>query len=67
MCSVFEVKILTTSSSLSESDRLETLRFLMMDKISLMNATSSSLFFIIENLNELMFSLMIGMDTVRGV
>jgi len=62
---VFEASILTTSSSLSMSDKLETLRFLMKNEISLMNNASSSLFFMIENLDKLMFSSAIGMKIVR--
>ena len=37
-----------------------------MDEISLMNEASSSLFFAIENLDELTFSSMMEMETVRG-
>ena len=65
-CSVFEASMLITSSSLSISDKLEMFRFLIMDETSLMNNAFSSLFFVIENLDELMFSSMIGMETVRG-
>jgi len=63
---VFEASVLTTFSGLSMSDRSETLRFLMMDETSLINITSSSLFFMIENLDELMFSFVMGIETVRG-
>jgi len=38
----------------------------MMDETSLMNVASSSLFFEIENLDELMFSSAMEMETVRG-
>ena len=64
--SVFEASMLITSSSLSMSDKLATSRFLIMDEISLMNEASSSLFFAIENLDELTFSSMMEMETVRG-
>jgi len=58
--SVYKANVLTMSSSLSMS------RFLIIDKTSLMNDASSSLFFAIENLDELIFSSAIGMKTVRG-
>ena len=64
---VFEASVLTSFSSLSLSDRSETLRFLMMDETSLINITSSSLFFMIENLDELMFSSAMGIETIKGV
>ena len=64
--SVFEVRVLTISSSLLMSDKLEISRFLIAYKTSLTNAVSSSLFFAIENLDEVMFSSVIGMETVRG-
>jgi len=47
------------------SDILETSRFLMMDEISLMNKAFSSLFFVIDNLDELMFVSAIRIETVR--
>jgi len=47
------------------SDTLETSRFLMMDETSLMNKASSSLFFAIDNLDELMFASAIRIKTVR--
>jgi len=37
-----------------------------MDETSLMNDASSLLFFTIENLDKLIFSSAIGMETVRG-
>ena len=64
--SVFEASMLITSSSLSMSDKLATLRFLIMDETFLMNEASSSLFFAIENLDELTFSSIMEMETVRG-
>jgi len=64
--SVYEANVLTTFSSLLMSDKLETSRFLIMDKTSLMNDTSFSLFFTIEDLYELIFSSAMGMETVRG-
>ena len=65
--SVFEVSILTTSVSLSILNKLAMLRFLIMNEISLINEASSSLFFAIENLDKLMFSSVMGMETVRKV
>ena len=59
--SVYKANVLTMSLSLSM------LRFLIIDKTSLMNDASSSLFFAIENLDELIFSSVIEMKTVRGV
>lgn len=65
--SVFEASVLTTFSSLLMLDRSEMLRFLMMDEMSLMNEAFSLLFFMIDNLDELMFASMMGIETVRGV
>ena len=65
--SVFEVSILTTSVSLSILNKLAMLRFLIMNEISLINEASSSLFFAIENLDKLMFSSVMGIETVRKV
>jgi len=62
---MFEMRVLTTFSSLSMTDKLEMSRFLMTDEMSLMNKSSSSLFFIIENLDVLMFSSTIGMKIMR--
>ena len=64
---VFEASVLTMFSSLLMLDKSDMLRFLMMDETSLINIASSSLFFGIENLDKLMFSLAIEMETVRGV
>jgi len=47
------------------SDKSEMYRFLIMDEISLIYNASSSLFFTIENLDELTSSFAIGMETVR--
>jgi len=63
--SVYEANVLTMSSSFLMLDKLETSRFLIMDKTSLMNNASSSLFFTIENLNELIFSSAMGIETIR--
>jgi len=63
---MFEVRVLTTFSSLSMTDKSEMLRFLMTDEMSLMNESSFSLFFMIENLDVLMFSFTMGMEIVRG-
>jgi len=64
---MFEVRVLTTFSSLSMTDKSEMSRFLMTDEMSLMNESSFSLFFMIENLDVLMFSFTMGMEIVRGV
>ena len=64
--SIFNVRELITSSSLLISDKSEILRFLIAYETSLIKAVSSSLFFAIENLDETMFSSVIGMETVRG-
>ena len=66
-CSIDTVRVLTTFSSLLLSDKSEVLRFLRAVAISLMNNSSSLLFFAIENLNVMMFSSVIGMVIVRGV
>ena len=61
------VRVLTTFSSLSLSDKLEMLRFLRADATSLINNFSSLLFFAIENLDVIMFSSIMGIVIVRGV
>ena len=66
MYSVFEANVLITFLSLLISDKLEMLRFLIMDETSLMNDASSLLFFAIKNLDKLIFSSTMGMETVRG-
>ena len=48
------------------SDISETSRFLMIDEMFLMNKASSSLFFIIDNLDELMFVSAMRIKIVRG-
>jgi len=58
--------VLTTFSSLSLSDRSEVSRFLRENATSLMNDSSSSLFFAIENLDVIMFSSVMGMVIVKG-
>ena len=63
--SMFDAKELTISSSLLIFDKLEITRFLIVYEMSLMKAISSSLFFVIENLNKMMFSFIIGMKIVR--
>ena len=65
--SILNTRELVVSLSLSISDRLETSMLLMMDDTSLMKFSSSSLFFVIENLDVMMFSSAIGTDTVIGV
>ena len=64
--SMFDVRRLTMSSSLSQSVRLEVLRFFMTVVTSLTNVISSLLFFDMESLDELTFSSTMGIDTVRG-
>ena len=64
--SIFNMRELITSSSLLISDKSEILRFLTAYETSLIKAVFSSLFFAIENLDETMFSSVIGMETVRG-
>ena len=63
---MFEVRVLKLFSSLSMTDKLEMSRFLIIDETSLMNKSSSSLFFTIENLNILIFSSAMGIEIVRG-
>ena len=63
--SIFNVRKLTMSSSLLISDKSETPRFLIAYETSLIKAVSSSLFFVIENLDETMFSSVIRMETLR--
>ena len=64
---MFDARRLTISSSLLQSVKLEVLRFLMIVVTSLTNVISSLLFFDMESLDELTFSLAMGIDTVRGV
>jgi len=59
------MRVLTTFSSLSMTDKSEILRFLITDETSLMNESSSSLFFTIENLDVLMFSSTMGIEIMR--
>ena len=66
MYSVFEANVLIIFLSLLISDKLEMLRFLIIDETFLMNDASSLLFFAIKNLDELIFSSTMGMETVRG-
>ena len=66
-CSIFNLRRLTISSSLSQSVKLEMFRFLMITVASLTKVASSSLFFGIESLDEMTFSSAIGIEIVRGV
>ena len=66
VCLIDTARVLTTFSSLSLSVKLEVLRFLRAAVTSLMNNSSSSLFFTIENLDVIMFSSVIGMVIVSG-
>ena len=54
-CSMDVVRVLTTFSSLSLSDKSEMSRFLRVDAIFLMNDFFSLLFFAIENLDMMIF------------
>ena len=65
-CLINVVSILTTFSSLSLFVKSEMSRFLRAAATSLMNNSSSLLFFAIENLDVMMFSSIIGMVIVRG-
>ena len=58
---------LVISSSLLLFDRLEMLMFLIIYETSLIKFSSSLLFFAIENFDVMMFSSIIGIDTMRGV
>jgi len=58
-------RVLTIFPSLSLSDKSEISRFLRADATSLMNDSSSSLFFAIENLDVMMFSSVMGIVIVR--
>ena len=62
--SIFEVSELIMFSSLLMLDKLDTSGFLIREETSLMNEVSSSLFFAIENLVELIFSSIMGMVTM---
>ena len=63
---MFEARILTMFSSLSITDKSEMSRFLMTGETSLMNKSSSLLFFTIKNLDILMFSSAMEIEIVRG-
>jgi len=64
--SMFEARVLATFSSLSMTDKSEMSRFLITDKTLLINKSSSSLFFVRENLDVLIFSSTMGMEIVKG-
>ena len=65
-CSIFNLRRLTMSSSLSWSIKLEVFRFLMITVASLTKTASSSLFFGIKSLDEMTFSSAIGIEIVKG-
>ena len=65
-CLILDLNRLTRFSSLTLSVRLEVLRFLMTTVASLTKAASSLLFFGIKSLDEVMYSLVIGIVTVKG-
>ena len=67
VCLIDTARVLTTFSSLSLSVKLEVLRFLRAAASSLMNDSSSLLFFTIENLDVMMFSSVIEMVIVSEV
>ena len=64
--SIFDVRELVVSSSLIGLDMSEMSTLLIACLTFLMKLTSSSLFFTMKNLNKLIFSLSIAIDTVRG-
>jgi len=64
--SIFDVRELVVSSSLIGLDMSEMSTLLIACLTFLMKLISSLLFFAIEYLNELIFSLSIAIDTVRG-
>ena len=66
-CLIFDSKMLTMSSSLSQYVKLEMFRLLMIIVASLTKAAFSLLFFGIKSLNKMMFSSVIGIEIVRGV
>jgi len=63
-CLILDMNRLTRSSNLSQSNRLEESRFLIITIASLTRVAFSSLFFGIKNLDEMMFSTVIGIVTV---
>ena len=67
MFSRLNMRELVISSSLLLFDRLEMLMFLIIYETSLIKFSSSLLFFAIENFDVMMFSSIIGIDTMRGV
>ena len=64
--SIFDVRELVVSSSLIGLDMSEMSTLLIAYLTSLMKLISSLLYFAMEYLNELIFSLSIAIDTVRG-
>ena len=65
--SILDTRKLVTSSSLQELERSETLMLLIVREMSLINLISSLLFFVIENLKDLIFSSAIAIKTEKGV
>ena len=63
--SIFDVRELVVSSSLIRLDMSEMSTLLIACLTSLMKLISSLLFFAMEYLNELIFSLSIAIDTVK--
>ena len=59
--------MLVMNSSLLLSDKLSTLMFLIVYETSLIKLSSSLLFFVMENFDEMMFSFVMGIVTVREV
>ena len=64
-CLILDMNRLTRSSNLSWSVRLEALRFLKITVALLTKTASSLLFFSIKNLDEMIFSTVIGINTIR--
>ena len=63
---IFDIRELVVSSSLIGSDMSEMSTLLIAYLTSLMKLISSLLYFAMEYLNELIFFLLIAIDTVRG-
>jgi len=65
--SILDARELVTSLSLQESERSNTSILLIACEMSLIKLISLSLFFAIENLKDLIFSLAIVIETEREV
>ena len=65
--SILKASMLVTNLSLLILDKSLTLMFLIAYETSLIKLSSSLLFFAMENFDEIMFSSVMGIVTVRGV